>query len=103
MTGMRSSGTGAGSVGNSHPDPRVENLRGRLEAAHAASGRPPEKAKAKLDSQNKLFVRDRIALLFDEGSFVEDGRYANAMTPGLPADGVEDRRGLRGVDDDPRR
>ena len=32
--------------------------------------------------------RDRIALLTDEGSFTEDGRYANALAEGLPADGV---------------
>ena len=44
-------------------------------------------------SQNKLYVRDRIALLFDEGCFVEDGRYANALAAGLPADGVVTGRG----------
>ncbi|AKU16170.1 acyl-CoA carboxylase subunit beta [Luteipulveratus mongoliensis] len=77
-----------------HPtDPRVEDVRGRLKAAYDASATPPEKAKAKLDSQNKLYVRDRIALLFDEGSFVEDGRYANATAQGLPADGVVTGRG----------
>jgi propionyl-CoA carboxylase beta subunit len=44
----------------------------------------------KLAAQGKLFVRDRIALLLDEGSFVEDGLLANAMAPDgdLPADGV---------------
>src|SRR5438309_101882 len=42
----------------------------------------------KLKSQNKLFVRDRLALLLDEGSFVEDGLLANAAAGGLPADGV---------------
>ncbi|HEY5473715.1 MAG TPA: carboxyl transferase domain-containing protein, partial [Candidatus Limnocylindrales bacterium] len=47
----------------------------------------------KLASQNKLYVRQRISLLFDEGSFVEDGRYANAMSAGLPADGVVTGRG----------
>src|SRR5207302_1483060 len=36
----------------------------------------------------KLFARERIALLVDEGSFTEDGRYANALADGLPADGV---------------
>jgi acetyl-CoA carboxylase carboxyltransferase component len=38
--------------------------------------------------RGKLFCRDRIALLVDGGSFVEDGRYANALADGLPADGV---------------
>ena len=42
----------------------------------------------KLARQNKLFVRDRIALLLDEESFVEDGLLANALAGDLPADGV---------------
>ena len=36
---------------------------------------------AKLAAQGKLFVRDRLALLLDEGSFVEDGLLANAQAP----------------------
>ena len=64
----------------------------RLDAAHAAR-RAAEKAAAKLASQNKLFVRDRLALLLDEGSFVEDGRFANALAADLPADGVVTGRG----------
>jgi acetyl-CoA carboxylase carboxyltransferase component len=43
---------------------------------------------AKLARQNKLFVRDRIALLVDADSFVEDGLLANSMAVDLPADGV---------------
>src|SRR5690242_18707391 len=42
----------------------------------------------KLARQNKLFVRERLALLLDEGSFVEDGLLANALAGDLPADGV---------------
>ena len=44
----------------------------------------------KLARQNKLFVRDRLALLLDADSFVEDQLLANAAAPGadLPADGV---------------
>ncbi|MFN8036114.1 MAG: acyl-CoA carboxylase subunit beta [Acidimicrobiia bacterium] len=42
----------------------------------------------KLKDQGKLFVRDRLALLLDEGSFVEDGLLANAKADELPADGV---------------
>ena len=42
----------------------------------------------KLAAQNKLFVRDRLALLLDEGSFVEDGLLANNRADDLPADGV---------------
>src|SRR3954466_3707086 len=75
-------------------DARVADVRRRLTAAHAASSAPPAKAQAKLDAQHKLYVRERVALLFDEGSFVEDGRYANAMAGGLPADGVVTGRGL---------
>ena len=36
----------------------------------------------------KLFARERIKLLTDAGSFTEDGRFANALADGLPADGV---------------
>jgi len=74
-------------------DPRVADVRARLAAAYAASAEPPAKARAKLDAQGKIAVRDRIGLLFDEGSFVEDGRYANATAAGLPADGVVTGRG----------
>jgi acetyl-CoA carboxylase carboxyltransferase component len=42
----------------------------------------------KLARQGKLFVRDRLALLLDEGSFVEDSLLANALAGDLPADGV---------------
>jgi acetyl-CoA carboxylase carboxyltransferase component len=55
---------------------------------------PDNRAAAKLAAANKLYVRDRIAYLFDEGSFVEDGQLANAMADGLPADGVVTGRGL---------
>jgi acetyl-CoA carboxylase carboxyltransferase component len=42
----------------------------------------------KLAAQHKRFVRERIARLLDEGSFVEDGILANALATDLPADGV---------------
>ncbi|HEX2849269.1 MAG TPA: acyl-CoA carboxylase subunit beta [Acidimicrobiales bacterium] len=42
----------------------------------------------KLARQHKLFVRDRLDLLLDPGSFVEDGLLANAVAADLPADGV---------------
>ena len=47
-----------------------------------------DKEGEKLQRQGKLFVRDRLALLLDEGSFVEQGLLANAMAGDLPADGV---------------
>ncbi len=46
------------------------------------------KEAAKLESQAKLFVRDRIELLCDPGTFVEDALLANASATDLPADGV---------------
>ena len=33
-------------------------------------------------------MRDRLALLLDDGSFVEDALLANAAADDLPADGV---------------
>ena len=55
---------------------------------------PSPPAAAKLAARNKLFVRDRIALLFDDDSFIEDGLLANALADRLPADGVVTGRGL---------
>jgi acetyl-CoA carboxylase carboxyltransferase component len=39
-------------------------------------------------AKGKLFARERVALLVDKGSFVEDGLYANVLAGDLPADGV---------------
>ncbi len=47
-----------------------------------------EKNHQKNAQQGKLFARDRLSLLLDPGSFVEDGALANALDPELPADGV---------------
>ncbi len=47
---------------------------GRYHEANAAKG--------------KLFARERVRLLVDEGSFTEDGAFANALAGDLPADGV---------------
>jgi acetyl-CoA carboxylase carboxyltransferase component len=60
----------------------LEQLRKRVRAGGA------EKYHAANAAKGKLFARERIALLVDEGSFVEDGLYANATADGLPADGV---------------
>ncbi|WP_409299049.1 acyl-CoA carboxylase subunit beta [Peribacillus sp. SCS-26] len=38
--------------------------------------------------KGKLFVRDRLKLLFDEGLQFEDAFFANCAAEGLPADGV---------------
>jgi methylmalonyl-CoA decarboxylase subunit alpha len=60
----------------------LEQLRKRVRAGGA------EKYHAANAARGKLFVRERVALLVDEGSFIEDGLYANALADGLPADGV---------------
>ena len=66
----------------------------QIAAARDATLAPTGPASAKLASQNKLYVRDRIGLLFDEGTFVENGQLANALGTGLPADGVVTGQGL---------
>ncbi len=56
---------------------REQVLRGGARRYHEANA-----------AKGKLFARDRVRLLVDEGSFVEDGAFANAMAGDLPADGV---------------
>jgi acetyl-CoA carboxylase carboxyltransferase component len=65
-----------------------------ISAARDRTLAPTERAAAKLASANKLYVRERIDLLFDDCTFVEDGQLANAMAADLPADGVVTGRGL---------
>lgn len=64
---------------------------------HAATDRAatggPEHYHEQLTERGKLFVRDRIDLLCDPGSFVEDGLLANAETPDHGADAVVTGRG----------
>jgi acetyl-CoA carboxylase carboxyltransferase component len=60
----------------------------RLRSAIDEALSPSREGLEKLARQGKLAARDRIALLFDEGSFVEDGLLANAAAGNLPADGV---------------
>jgi acetyl-CoA carboxylase carboxyltransferase component len=48
----------------------------------------PQKYHEANSAKGKLFARERIRLLVDEGSFVEDGFFANALAGDLPADGV---------------
>jgi acetyl-CoA carboxylase carboxyltransferase component len=63
-------------------DQELDGLRDRIAAGGA------EKYHEANRSRGKLFARERIALLVDAGSFVEDGMLANATDPALPADGV---------------
>src|SRR3977135_1584882 len=48
----------------------------------------PERHRAKAIDQGKLPVRERVARLLDEGSFVEDALLANCEAGGRGADGV---------------
>lgn len=63
------------------------------EAVAAATAGNRASGAAKLAAQHKLHVRDRLDLLLDPGSFVEDGLLAHALEPGYPADGVVTGRG----------
>lgn len=60
----------------------LEKLRERVRSGGA------ERYHAANAARGKLFARERVARLVDAGSFVEDGALANALTDGLPADGV---------------
>ena len=57
-------------------------------ATRQARAGGPERHHAKSAEQGKLPVRERIALLFDEGSFTEDGLLSHWDTDGEGADGV---------------
>jgi methylmalonyl-CoA decarboxylase subunit alpha len=69
-------------LGVERPAAELARLTSRALAGNLASARD------KLAAQGKLFVRDRLALLVDDGSFVEDGLLANNRAGDLPADGV---------------
>lgn len=62
-----------------------ERLERSLEQIYAG-GHPKYHEKQK--EQGKLFVRDRLKLLFDNGEYTEDARFANVEAGDLPADGV---------------
>ena len=80
---MDADGTpGGGAARPESPDERIERELSRVQGGGA------EKYHAKNAEQGKLFVRERLDLLLDPGSFVEDGALANALDPELPADGV---------------
>src|SRR5256886_17701391 len=64
------------------PDDKLKAELARIEKGGA------EKYHAKNAEQGKLFARERVRLLLDEGSFLEDGALANCGEAELPADGV---------------
>ncbi|QDG50742.1 acyl-CoA carboxylase subunit beta [Persicimonas caeni] len=47
-----------------------------------------EKYHERNKERGKLFVRERLELLFDDGLKLEDGKWANVLAGDLPADGV---------------
>ncbi|MGE6632271.1 acyl-CoA carboxylase subunit beta [Bacillus sp. NPDC077027] len=53
-----------------------------------------EKYHVKNQEKGKLFVRDRLALLLDEASFIEDALFAECMDDTLPCDGVVTGTGM---------
>jgi methylmalonyl-CoA decarboxylase subunit alpha len=57
-------------------------------ARRRALGGGPERHREKAREQGKLPVRERVALLLDEGSFAEEALLANWEQDGLGADGV---------------
>src|SRR5437773_2112813 len=59
----------------------------KAELARIAKGGAP-KYHQKNAETGKLFARERVRLLLDADSFIEDGAFANATDPELPADGV---------------
>src|ERR1700694_5333188 len=63
-------------------DDKVKAELGRIE-----KGGAPRYHQKNAES-GKLFARERVRLLLDEGSFIEDGALANAGDAELPADGV---------------
>lgn len=67
---------------NQHRAETIDAIRQRVAAGGAQKYHDANAAKG------KLFARERVALLVDDGSFVEDGLFANAAADGLPADGV---------------
>jgi acetyl-CoA carboxylase carboxyltransferase component len=66
---------------------RSDDVRARAEQIRKGGAPKYHESNA---AAGKKFCRDRIALLCDDGGkeFVEDGLFANATAPDLPADGV---------------
>ncbi|KKB73164.1 MULTISPECIES: acyl-CoA carboxylase subunit beta [Bacillus] len=62
-----------------------EKLNDRIEKIMEGGAQKYHDANVK---KGKMFVRDRLKLLLDEGLDVEDAFFANCLSEGLPADGV---------------
>src|SRR5260370_36924977 len=80
------SGTQERSGGQEHEPapghPELAEVRARIAQGGA------ERYHQQAATRGKLFVRYRIAMLVDGGSFTEDGVLANVLASELPADGV---------------
>lgn len=63
----------------------TQQLKQKIETIEAGGAL---KYHERLAEQGKLFVRDRLRMLFDDGNYEEDGRFANCEAADLPADGV---------------
>jgi acetyl-CoA carboxylase carboxyltransferase component len=74
--------------------PGVGPPEDRIRTAIADASRTSASGIEKLRSQGKLSARERIGLLLEPGTFVEDGLLANALAGDLPADGVVTGQGL---------
>ena len=63
----------------------IEDLENRIEKIREGG---KEKYHQSNQAKGKLFVRERLHLLFDEGLDIEDAFFANCMDDELPSDGV---------------
>jgi acetyl-CoA carboxylase carboxyltransferase component len=63
-------------------------VSGLDDATERALGGGPERHREKAREQGKMAVRERVALLLDDGSFAEEALLANWQEDGLGADGV---------------
>ena len=85
----KKSGMGFYDYSERRPGPERRHLMTDVrEALERALAGGPERHHEKSDEQGKLPVRERVARLLDEGSFVEDALLANWEGDGLGADGV---------------
>jgi len=70
-------------------DERASELYAEFERRRdaALAGGPPERHESQ-HAKNKLSVRERLDIMFDDGSLVEDGLFARTLDDGLPADAI---------------
>src|SRR4051794_1535267 len=73
---------------SSPPRPSSSHADAVHDAGERALAGGPERHREKAVEQGKLPVRERVALLLDEGSFTEEALLANWQEDGLGADGV---------------